>query len=657
MEALTHTLPDLKRFRSYVAGVLVVYLLVALLGLTTSHTSIVFGSEDEKASIVLGEPRSQRSDEFLRGSPRVIASLQEIPLQNYTPLDYTGSSKFRDTQAGIIGKVVRWSAPIHEIVIGEVGRRLPLAMGFSLQWWSSHVLLLIACPLWFVLLGRSGRAGGYCALAILFAPPNAWFSNLAAFLLANAIAAMSVFLLLGQIVERLKRRRFVLPVVGLLGIYAGRMAFTTAQYPPFGFPILGLVALVSLGALWRNVKHRRHHWPYIVFATAAIFGVILVWLHNRMLYSIALDTVYPGKRRDGGGESSEMFSWSGALSWFLQSSFVRARGGGNPEYALGPTFLLIPVLIIMIRQRARNMIDDQIMRTPLLLGLMWLLIIAAWAQYRWPSILVNGLNPLTWVPGNRAWQILGVIVIPVLFLVLGRRSGHTEHFSIGEALVCSLAVAAFTAGGLNALKAAVLPEANNSVIVLSVFFSVAVTFTVLAIRQFDLRVMGLVAFLIFSSILVNPLTRGLGAYQDSRAKSTILRLAAERPRDRWATTGFFEDALMISTGVAQLSGQQPLGPNKGAWRLIDPKEQFVDSWNRGQSYINFAWDGRPDWTIWNPSGDVIQVVISPCSKKLSRLRLGWVMSIQPISFPCLTKRAIVSWMGNDLFIYERKSLP
>jgi hypothetical protein len=655
MEALTHTPPDLKRLRRYIIGVLVGYLLVAFLGLTTSHTSIIFGSEDERASIVLGEPRNQRSDEFLRGSPRVIASLQEIPLQNYTPLDYTGSSKFRDAQSGIVGMVVRWTAPIHEIVIGEFGRRLPLAMGFSLQWWSSHVLLLLVCPLWFVLLGRSGRSGVYCALAILFAPPNAWFSNLAAFLLANAIGAAVAFLAIGRIVDRLHHRRYVIPVVVLLGIYAGRMAFTTAQYPPFGFPIIGLVALVSLGALWGNVKTRRHRLPLMGFAAAAVFGVTLVWLHNKMLYSVALDTVYPGKRRDGGG-SSEMFSWSGALSWFLQGSFARTRDVGNPEYALGPTFLVIPVLFLAIRQRARRAVDDQVMRTPLLLGLMWLFIVIAWAQYRWPSILVNSINPLTWVPGNRAWQILGVLVIPMLFLALGQRSGRADRFTIGEAFVCSLAVAALTAGGINALKTAVLPEADNSVVVLSVFFSIAVTFTILAIRQFDLRVVGLLVFLVLSSIFVNPLTKGLGAYQDSQARSTILKLAAERPLDRWATTGFFEDALMISTGVAQLSGQQPLGPNKAVWRLLDPREQFVDNWNRGQSYINFAWDGRPDWTIWNPSGDVIQVVISPCSKKLSRLNLGWVMSIQPVSFPCLTQRAIVPWMGKDLFIYERDPL-
>lgn len=646
---------DQRRLRFYVVAVFGAYLLLVLLGITTSHTSIIYGSESERSTVIAGEPRNQRSDEFLRGSPRVIASLQEIPLRNYTPLDYTGSSKFRDAQSSVLGKFVRWTAPIHEVFVGEVGRRLPLSMGFSLQWWSSYVLLLLVCPIWFVLLGRSGRAGVYCAVAVLLAPPNAWFSNLAAFLFANAIGAAVLVLMVPQLIRRLRRPVHQVLVLLLFGIYAGRMAFTTAQYPPWGIPIIGLVGLASIGALRTHFRISQPIRKLAGLAAASIVGVGLVWLHNRRLYSVALDTVYPGKRRDDGG-STEIFSWSGAMSWFLQSSFARTRDLANPEYALGPTFLLIPVIFLTMRQRARRLIDDRVIMNSILFALPWLLVVILWAQYTWPSALVGTFNPLTWVPGNRAWQVAGVLVIPLLFLVLGGRSSRTERFSLGESVVCSLAVATLTGSGINALKAAVFPEVDNSIVVWSVFFSVAVTFLLLFVRQFDLRSSGLMLFLVLSSIFVNPLTKGLGAYEKSEARSTILRLASERPLDRWATTGFFEDALMISTGVAQLSGQQPLGPNKAVWRLIDPKGQFVDSWNRGQSYVQFAWDGRTDWTIWNPSADVIQVVINPCSKKLSRVHLGWVVSLQPISFPCLTERAVVPWMGKPLFIYERDPL-
>lgn len=649
---IRHLLTKKHRLLFYVVVITVIYLLVVLLGLTTSHTSIIYGSVEERSTVLLGEPRNQRSDEFLRGSPRVIASLQEIPLQNYTPLDYTGSGKFRDAQSNLLGKVVRWTAPIHEVIVSEVGRRLPLSMGFSLQWWSSHVLLLVVCPIWFILLGRSGRAGAYCALAVLLAAPSVWFSNLPSFLLANAVGAAVGLLSISQIVQRMRYSARAVPVVILMGIYAGRMAFTAAQYPPWGFPVLGLVGLVSLGALWSKLRVRSNLKFLAGFIVASVAGISLVWLHNRMLYSVVLDTVYPGKRRVGGG-SSESFSWSGAMAWFLQSPFARARDVGNPEYAIGPTFLLIPALLLALRQRSQPPVDEQKFRAPLLAGLAWLIAVISWAQYKWPSTLVNSFNPLTWVPGNRASQIAGVMVIPLLFLVIGQRLGEAERFKLGEALVVSFSVAAFTAGGINALKAAILAEADNSVVVWSVIFSVIVTFFLLAVKQFDLRIAGLMVFLASSAILVNPLTRGLGAYEKSEAKSTIQRLAKERPYDRWATTGFFEDALMISTGVAQLSGQQPLGPNMDAWRLIDPEDEFINSWNRGQSYVNFAWDSRPNWAIWNPSNDVIQVVISPCSEKLDLVDLGWVVSIQPIVFSCLRERAKVLWMGKDLFIYER----
>ena len=167
--------PKLHRPQIYFVVVFLVYLLVSALGITTSHTSILFGAESEKSHILLGQPRHQRSDEFLRGSPRVIASLRGIDRGSYTPLDVSGSDEYWNPHNSYLGKLVEWTRPPNEIIIEKVADIAPLRVGFSMLWWGSTLLLLIALPLWFKLLCRSITVGAICALAIFFTSTNAWF--------------------------------------------------------------------------------------------------------------------------------------------------------------------------------------------------------------------------------------------------------------------------------------------------------------------------------------------------------------------------------------------------------------------------------------------------------------------------------------------------
>jgi hypothetical protein len=637
------------RFGLYAAFLLVAYFVISALGMTTSHTSIVFGSEDERSQTLIGEARSERSDEFLRGSPRTIASLRGIEGTQYSPLDYTGSDEYLNVQAGVLQKVVHLSSPIHELIIGEVVDLVPLKTGFALLWWLSTVTLLLAVPAWFLLLGLSGRVGVYCAIALILVPLNGWFSYLPTLLMANAVGAAVAVLVALRFMKTNRSLVLKLLVAAILGIYGGRMCFVVVQYPPWGFPILGVVALATGAFVFRQIPVKRDLLALSVVGVAAITAVVLVLSYNRSLYSVILDTVYPGKRRDSGG-SGDQLVWSGPLSWFLQSDFVRERALSNPERALGPTFLLFPTVLLLVIQRqliaARKWVTVAVT-----LAVVWVGALLVWAQAKWPDWMLR-LNPLVWVPAPRAGQILGYVILIPLFLMLSQRETSTIKRSFISSGLIAVLVIGVSAGQLEMMRINFLGGVDVSVIWWTFLMILIVTLALTQIRRTDFAALPLLGFLLFSSVAISPITVGLGAYGRSNALSTILELSNEEPSRRWATTGFYEDALMISSGVPQLSGQQPLGPNKAAWRVLDPDGAYVDSWNRGQSYINFAWDGSGKWSIWNPSPDVIQVVMDPCDSRLSQLGLGWVVSRAQIWFPCLTERNNLTWMGEPLFVYK-----
>lgn len=620
--------------------------------MTTSHTSILFGTSSETSHTVFGEPRHQRSDEFLRGSPRVIASLRGVDQSSYTPLDVSGSDEYRKPHNNYLGKLVEWSRPPNEIIIEKVAHIAPLRVGFAMLWWASTLLLLVALPLWFKLLGRSTFVGAACALAIFFVSTNAWFSYLPSFLIANAVASASCILFVLDLQRRGWFKGWRWSACLLLGVYGGRFAFTVLQYPPWGFPTAALVGTVTVTAILQKNELRNQWKSLTVFSVAALVSVAAVWKLNSQVFSVVLDTVYPGNRRSTGGVGDNRL-FAGAISWFMQSSFARDRNMTNPETAWGPLFLLVPTISLYVLKRHRS-VESQKDATTTFAGIVVVLVTVLWSEVQWPDWLRIG-NPLVFVPSARAAMITGVLVVIPLFLLLGIRhdkSTTQRKWQIQVGVLVGLTSVAIVSGDSEWMRLNVFAEAGIAV----VWWSLAAVFVItylLVVSQTRVGMLALLLALGLSSVVVNPVTVGVNALEDSAAVETVLDLSRQR-EGRWATTGFFEDALMISTGVPQLSGQQPFGPDFEAWTKLDPYRTSVDYWNRGQAYINFQWSERSDIGFANPSPDVIQILASPCNAILDYFELTWVVSVLPLNFSCLLPPRIVTWMGAPLYIYGRR---
>jgi hypothetical protein len=636
---------DTRNLFRYLLAVSIFYVFLALSGITTSHNGAVFGGADETTTKLMGEVRQQRSDEFLRGSPRVIASLRGIDQQNYTPLDYSGSAVYQKQQSSVIARVNYYLTPVHIILAEKIADSIPLDMGFSLLWWFSTWVLFLAFPVWFYLLGMRMAWGVMCAAVIFFSPTNNWFSYLPSSLISQAVLSCCL-LIVG--VDFLHRRSWRYVTGGIiLGAYSGRLAFTVIQYPPWGIPALLILAIVTLSFLVGKYPLREHFRDFGLVLLAGAGATLIVYIFNQKLYSATLETVYPGQRRESGG-SVDQSLWSGGLAWFFQSNFARRANLTNPELIMGPTFVLIPALFLYIKSDLSSTFGTW--RKKALQGaLTFCLILFCWSQFRWPKWALH-FNPLVMIPAKRADQILGVVVlIPLIFLIANTKNVRTK---LGSSLFITAFAVGVSSRDMQSTQLVSLPESDSVILMLSVLFVAVITFSLLYFRSAFLRLLPLTVFLVASSVMVNPVVRGVGALGKSDAVAKITSLAEATPFGRWATSGYFQDALMISTGVPQLSGQQPFGPNKDVWQKIDTGGLFEENWNRGQAYIQFVWDPRKNISIWNPSPDVIQVVISPCDSRLQNLKLHWVTSAVPLDYKCLRQRGNVAWMGAPLFIYE-----
>ena len=197
----------------------------------------------------------------------------------------------------------------------------------------------------------------------------------------------------------------------------------------------------------------------------------------------------------------------------------------------------------------------------------------------------------------------------------------------------------------------VLPQITTTEIIVSaVFVALALTLPYL-MRHTWVALLPIVCFTAFSIQSVWPLQHGTGTMVHSPIAQQI-QLAADDGGGRWASDGVIIDSLLLASGVPQLSGQQSNGPNRESWRLMDPTEAHIDNWNRGASYVTFAWNDEATPVIANSSQDVIQVTVSPCAPSMTELKLEWILTSNTLDQPCVTLFGSGMWQGQTLNIYK-----
>ena len=158
--------------------------------------------------------------------------------------------------------------------------------------------------------------------------------------------------------------------------------------------------------------------------------------------------------------------------------------------------------------------------------------------------------------------------------------------------------------------------------------------------------------IVLTGILINPWTVGLGALNKSGAVITLQELAKTDKAARWASPGFYLDALIMASAVPQSTGQQFLAPNRDEWHKLDPSEEFINEWNRGQSYVQIVLSPGSPFTIWNPGPDVIQIAGDPCDTRFNKINLGWYISGGVINSECLVLKTSINWMGGIQTLYQ-----
>ncbi len=632
----------------WIYTVLIAFAVLVSFSITNSSIAqLNFSGGSKVNGLLLGEPNSIRSDEYLRWTPQFLAEKQFG--SSVSLLDYKSGVEYKSTQDSFPKKLIDITGFDFQLK-KIVERFLPLDNAFSFNWWMYVFLAIMFIPLFLHLLKVPFSLGIPAASIIFFSPANQWWSNGQIVIMGLAAPAF-YFLIRGlENTNRLNKSSIIQLIIS--GALLAQLPF---QYQPWSIPITIFFAAISLVHIYYASNYKKETFKRIsIFGVAVFVLVALRIIIDRNSISVLANTIYPGQRRIEITETTYA-SFSTVLTTRMPEFGPSLKFGNPPEAAISLleiAFLIALLLPVFVYFRKSSAQAKNLIAASGTLGVFLL-----WIYGLWPKFFTSA-NLLTFVSQDRLAQVIGnlaVIALPI-FLTFTFKKSIKNLSGLYVYLSVALSLTAFL----------ILREVNNTENVFriqpyqlqDVYWSIALFVVLIGGLVFigKLRAVIMWAFVLVFAIsaqYVNPIQQGTGDLIESELAGQIQEIELISSGS-WVSNSRELDALLIANADELLSGQQLNGPDEVSWQLFDPQNAQQDAWNRGSSFVIFNWTSDPNIYINNPANDVIQVSIDPCNSVLDQFQLKWILANQELNYPCLNKfKSMTNLAGTSYLIYER----
>lgn len=633
------------------AVVLALLVLLTVAGVNGSSLGELSGIPGGDSSVIAGNPRSVRSDEYYVRTP-IVAGQAQRGFPSRTELgvgehDLTVLVDLPTRDWAMLFRPHQWAYGV-----------LSLDRAFAFEWWSLSAVLLLGTYGFLLVLTRRWTWSTVGAVAFWASPFfHWWYLTLSLAVAGYALAGFA--LLLASFRDDLgPRRRWLL--VGAAAYVLSCFALTF--YPPFQVPLVIVVAAASVGFAVQQIQRGAVGWRQAVISTAvagAVTGVVAgLFVLTRMdTLSAIMNTAYPGSRRvDGGGASSGYLAsaWFG-LDYILDPEKMRGTVQANESEA--SSFLLLGCFLLPALPLLWNRIvgADRLLKGVLIGSLAGMGLVGAHMYLSLPGLvakvtLLDRVTPQRAVIGLGAASLLVAVSVGVLLERASVQVTWRRRVACGALTVVVAGGYVLTLG--SQLRETGAPVGRDSILV-------AIAAAALVVGSYfwkplvglgALAVCGLVV-----SVPVNPLTNGLDGITEAPLTVAVERIEAESGDDpgAWLNTIDMSVPALAAAGVDDVSAVN-LYPDRDAWLLLDPDASDDELWNR---YAHTRWtldpaSAAPTFSLL--TGDTLAITIDPCGPELDALDVRHVVTRAPVDADCMVLVEQTQALGGGpALIYRR----
>jgi hypothetical protein len=547
----------------------VVAFAMSIAGLNGSSSAELFWAVDGVPSsrgLILGEAKFIRSDEWMVHTPWLLSQAkQNHPFSSRNP---SVGGKHAPLVCNL--PVAHWSLCFRpELWPFVVGLKPESAFAFfwNFKWWSllcgSYALLLIATR------GESLLSAAGALMLLCTSTVQWWFSSPT---LMPDMIGLWCFALAAGFGVVLSKKRWLRVLLAAAYAFCG-LGFLFCCYPPFQIPLITLFAPLVVALVYDRKAGR--HW----MAFAAATGVVMIgmgvfaWQVRDTLSTIGA-LVYPGERFSTGGGAP----WSSIVQGFLTLGIAQLHYPKNfDNVVVASSFLnALPLLACVHlarwhRSRKQDSVQSVLLAFAALTVLFavcgfprWLAKVSLWSYVTTERVSI----PLALVSVLAICRFLSSRVTP------GQIRVDRWYVLIG-AVVFGVVLVAANRDLHNFVPPVVLAA-------VWLFYSVA---GLLLVARFSLAFVAIILFpLVFLNGAINPLGRGISAYEATSVSPVIAQLRKAFPQTRWIVVGPDPRGTTISTmlkatGATVLSGFTAV-PNQEMLEGLDPNHENARVYSR-----------------------------------------------------------------------------
>lgn len=592
---------------------------------------IIPDGSDPKRGLISGNPRQIRMDDWAVGTPWTLSQVnQDFPTENRT----LGP-----------GKTPVLTTPTRHLV--TVFK--PIFWGFFIldadagYAWINNLracLNLIGAALLLLLLTRNQfwpSVFGSCWL-FMSSAMQAW-----AYVPADVIAYGCLLTVAGIYLIWGKTRAEVI-AGGLLSTFL-IPCFALALYPPFQVPMAYLMLAIlagysinefSSGSLLKNLPLK------LIGAMTAVgvgVAVLFFWYQDvKSTLELLTSTVYPGKRVIHGGDGFIANWFSEYFSWQVSDAKYPSTWSNYCEMAHYLTFIpvVLPGAVIWMRQQRR---PDWL----LILLSVYILLMLSWIELGWPDWL-GQLTFMNQSKGARTQIPFGIGGVLLTIVYLSRLQVNPLKNNV---LYTGLGIAGAVVFMVFAAQANVADSGGffkfSQLILPVMFFSVLLALLWPTWNPpYRTAIFGVGVLLFLApNLKINPVSVGLAPITENVVYKTIKDIQQRDPKARWVVFGQpIVSYLATATGIDLLSGVK-YAPNLLEYHVLDPAMKSDSVYNRyaHTMYNSYVDPAHPDTVLFQvPVEDHIQVLMDPCSPKLKKLGVKYIIfdhQPQPAETRCL----------------------
>lgn len=608
---------------------------------------LLYGDTKTDNSLLFGQPRSIRTDEWLVNTQMTLAQAEA----GYPKINQNIG---QGMDMSVIGDVPyrEWSVAFKPQYWGFLV--LPLEYAFALKWWLLLFLLIVSCYfLVLKLLPGKKHLAILLSLGFGLSPFLAWWYISATF--ATVFYGFFILILLLRIINNEQipfvKNHKIVDVLHVAALGYILIAFALTMYPPFQMSAAMVVGIFFTGYLLKKLLNdkiliKELLSPLLKISAAGAIALVVVsmfFITRADTFAAINNTVYPGPRSKISAPLDPLFVFDSFLQPQLQQEPQGYNFLGNQSesanFILLLPFLLLPGFVVLIYKYRKDKTVDWL-----------LLIIQLGAILLFVRAFAPALDPLYRLlphslPHERPLMAFGLIgFLQMILLIKALATTKVKyHFTIALYGLACFALLVWVGDVVRTAYPSFIQSWAH-------ICWLALGFTLIPIlllyRKFIAAACLFLLFSFVSTWKINPLYQGIGFLKHGELSHAIQSVS--KPSDTWVgvENAYIENIGLIY-GRHSISGAH-FYPSVDFWRQVaGPDYDFI--YNR---YAHVVFTANPTQTapFVLSAADFVLVKLE-CSDFTAR-EIDFVASIAPLDLPCLQHQETVHYPKMSFYLYQ-----